>query len=135
VRWLVPEGHTVASINRALSTFKAYSKLAAQAGGVSLETLALIRMIAGYGHREAKRIDEAHQTTRVGRKKAEATSFRQRWRWRSDASQRRNQRVAVLGQAAGWTRCNSVGKPTSGVGDGSDVCWRLRAGDYDRTWS
>jgi integrase len=75
VRWLVAEGLAVASINRALSTVKAYSKLAAQAGAVSPEALALIRAVAGYGHKEAKRLDEARKMPRSGYKKAEATSI------------------------------------------------------------
>jgi site-specific recombinase XerD len=75
VRWLVSEGLAVASINRALSTVKAYSKLAAQADAVSAEALALIRTVAGYSYKEAKRLDEARQTARVGHKKAEPTSI------------------------------------------------------------
>ncbi len=75
VRYLVAEGQAVASINRALSTVKVYSKLAAQAGALSPEALALIRTVAGYGHKEGKRLDEARQKARTGSKKAEPTSI------------------------------------------------------------
>jgi integrase len=75
VRWLVGQGLAVASINRALSTIKAYAKLAALAGAVSPEQLQLIRTVPGYSHKEARRLDEARERARSGHKKAEATSI------------------------------------------------------------
>jgi hypothetical protein len=49
VRWLLPQGYSVGSINVRLSTVKTYAKLAAKAGTVAKDELALIRSVAGYG--------------------------------------------------------------------------------------
>ena len=75
VKWQLQAGHAVASLNRRLSTVKAYAKLAAKAGAISTQELALIRTVAGYGQKEAKRVNEGRETTRIGHKKAEHTSL------------------------------------------------------------
>ena len=75
VRWLVQEGHAVASINRALATVRTYAKLATQAATITPETLALIKTVAGYSTKEGKRLDADRQTSRKGQKKAEAVSI------------------------------------------------------------
>lgn len=75
VKWQLQQGHAVSSINRRLSTVKAYVKLAAKAGALSPQELALIRTVAGYGQKEAKRVNEGRETTRIGHKKAEHTSL------------------------------------------------------------
>lgn len=75
VKWQLAQGHAVGSINRRLSTVKTYAKLAAQAGTITTQDLALIRTVAGYGGKEAKRINEGRDVTRVGSKKAEHISL------------------------------------------------------------
>lgn len=75
VKWQLTQGHAVGSINRRLSTVKTYAKLAAQAGTINAQELALIRTVAGYAGKEAKRVNEGRETTRVGHKKAEHTSL------------------------------------------------------------
>lgn len=75
VKWQLAQGFAVGSINRRLSTVKTYAKLAAQAGAISAQDLALIKTVAGYGQKEAKRADEKRTVSRVGTKKAEHTSI------------------------------------------------------------
>lgn len=71
VKWQLQAGAAVASINRRLSTVKVYAKLASRAGAISAQDLALIKTVAGYGQKEAKRINEGRLITRVGHKKAD----------------------------------------------------------------
>lgn len=71
MQWQLQAGHAVSSINRRLSTIKTYAKLAAQAGAISAQDLALIQTVRGYGAKEAKRVNEKRDTTRVGNKKAQ----------------------------------------------------------------
>lgn len=75
VKWQLQAGHAVGSINRRLSTVKTYAKLAAQAGAINAQELALIKTVAGYGQKEGKRINEGRETTRIGHKKAEHISL------------------------------------------------------------
>ena len=77
VRWLVGEGHAMASINRALATVRTYAKLATQAGAITPEAYTLIKSVAGYSSKEGKRVDAARETSRIGRKKAESVSISQ----------------------------------------------------------
>ena len=72
VKWQLQDGYTTASINRRLSTVKTYAKLAAKAGVLSAEALALIKTVSGYGQKEAKRVNEKRPTTSKGTKKAAA---------------------------------------------------------------
>jgi integrase len=73
VKKLLMDGYAVGTVNNHLSTIKTYAKLAAKAGALSVQRLAMIRTVAGYAHREAKRIDEkragAGIETRLGTKK------------------------------------------------------------------
>ena len=71
VKWQLQQGHAVASVNRRLSTIKMYAKLATKAGVLEAQDLALIKTVSGYGGKEAKRINQQRETTRVGNKKAE----------------------------------------------------------------
>ena len=75
VKWQLRQGHAVASVNRRLSTVKVYARLAARAGAIDAQELALIRTVAGYGQKEAKRVDERRTVTRIGHKKAEHVSL------------------------------------------------------------
>lgn len=75
VKWQLDQGFAVGSINRRLSTVKTYAKLAAQAGAISAQDLALIKTVAGYGQKEAKRVNGGRTVARVGSKKAEHVSI------------------------------------------------------------
>ena len=78
-RWMLLQGYAIASINARLSAVKIYAKLAAKAGALSAEDLAMIRTISGYSRKEGKRIDEkrdeADIPTRTGWKKPEPVSL------------------------------------------------------------
>jgi integrase len=76
--WMVGQGDAVGSINVRLSTVKAYAKLATKAGVLSAEELAMIRTVAGYAHKEARRIDERRETSRRGSKKSTAVHITNR---------------------------------------------------------
>jgi len=76
--WMVGQGDAVGSINVRLSTVKAYAKLATKAGALSPEELAMIRTVAGYAHKEARRIDERRETSRRGSKKSTAVHISQK---------------------------------------------------------
>lgn len=73
VKWLLLEGYAVGTVNVRLSAVKTYAKLAAKAGTISAQELALIRSVAGYARNERKRINErrdlAGLETRQGYKK------------------------------------------------------------------
>ena len=75
VKWQLQQGHATASINRRLSTVKTYAKLATQANAITANELALIQTVKGYGGKEAKRVNEGRDVTRVGSKKAEHVSI------------------------------------------------------------
>ena len=75
VQWMLQAGFAVDSINRKLSTVKVYAKLAAQAGVLSTDDLALIRTVGGYGSKAGKRVDERRNVTRIGAKKADHVSL------------------------------------------------------------
>ena len=78
-RWMLRQGYAIGSVNVRLSTVKTYAKLAAKAGALDRQELAMIRLVEGYPHKEAKRIDdrraEAEIPTRIGAKKAEPVSL------------------------------------------------------------
>ena len=76
--WMVGQGDAVGSINVRLSTVKAYARLATKAGALSPEELAMIRTVAGYAHKEARRIDERRDVARRGSKKSAAVSISQK---------------------------------------------------------
>ncbi len=79
VKWMLLKGYAVGSVNVRLSTVKTYAQLAARAGTLEPDTLAMIRTVRSYGHREGKRIDEKREDaglpTRQGDKKAEPVSL------------------------------------------------------------
>jgi integrase len=73
LKQMLVDGYAVGTANNHLSTIKTYAKLAAKAGAVSMQELAMIRMVSGYSHKEGVRIDEkredAGMDTRIGNKK------------------------------------------------------------------
>ncbi|MCD4685957.1 MAG: site-specific integrase [Anaerolineae bacterium] len=73
--WMIQQGDAVGSVNVRLSTMKTYAKLATKAGAIDPAEHAMIRLVTGYAHKEAKRVDERRETTRRGCKKAQHTSI------------------------------------------------------------
>jgi integrase len=74
---MVRQGYAVATVNARLSAVKTYAKLAAKAGILDRQELAMIAMVDGYGRKDAVRLD-GHRTetgipTRLGCKKPTAT--------------------------------------------------------------
>jgi integrase len=76
VKWALLQGYAVGTINLKLSTVKTYAKLAAKAGVLDAQELAMIRMVAGYSRKEGKRVNEKREQadipTRKGDKKRDA---------------------------------------------------------------
>jgi integrase len=73
VKWLLQNRYSVATVNNRLSAVKKYAQLAAKAGVLPANEIALIRAVNGYGRTEGKRIDARRPVTRRGGKKAEHT--------------------------------------------------------------
>lgn len=63
-RWLLAAGYAVSTVNVRLSTVKVYAGLAAQAGELDPQELALIKAVHGYKRSEAKHLDELREVTR-----------------------------------------------------------------------
>jgi len=74
-RWLLLEGYATGTVNGHLSTVKTYAQLAARAGALSPQDMAMIRTVSGYSRKEGKQVDEkrtaASIPTRTGSKKSE----------------------------------------------------------------
>jgi integrase len=75
VRWQLQQGYAIGSINVHLSTIKKYCALAARAGTLATEEIALIKLVQGYRHKEGRNIDANRERTRVGAKKADAVQI------------------------------------------------------------
>ena len=70
-RWQLAKGYATGSVNVRSTTIKLYCGLAAKAGYLSTQELALIKMVKGYYQTEARNIDEKRtQTRQEGAKKA-----------------------------------------------------------------
>ncbi len=70
VKWQLAQGSAITTLNRRLSTIKVYAKLAAQAGVIDTQALALIKTVNGYAKNEGRRIDARRPITRVSDKKS-----------------------------------------------------------------
>jgi integrase len=73
--WMVQEGDAVSTINARLSAVKTFARLAMKAGALTPEEYAVIRTVAGYSQKEAKRVNERREVTRRGHKKAQHVSI------------------------------------------------------------
>jgi integrase len=76
--WMVQEGDAVSTINARLSAVKTYARLAMKAGALTPEEYAVIRTVAGYSQKEAKRVNERREVTRRGYKKEQHVSIDKR---------------------------------------------------------
>jgi integrase len=65
---LLNQGYAVGSVNLALSTIKAYAKLAHKAGALSRDEYLKIKDVSGYSQKEMNRVNEGRGTTRFTRK-------------------------------------------------------------------
>ena len=74
-QWMVGAGYAVGSVNVRLSTVKTYARLAMKAGVLSVTDHAMIKSVEGYSRKEAKRVDERREVTRLGDKKAESVTL------------------------------------------------------------
>lgn len=74
-RWLLVEGYAIGTVNSRLSTVKRYAALAAQAGTVPPEALAMIQTVKGYSRRQGRNVDQGRERTRRGAKKAAAVTI------------------------------------------------------------
>ena len=76
VRWQLQQGYATGSINVRLATVKAYCEVAAKAGELPAEALALIKAVKGYRQKEARNIDDGRPVKRRPQsKKAEWVSI------------------------------------------------------------
>jgi integrase len=75
-RWQLTQGYALGSVNVRLATIKVYCGLAAKAGYLSTQELALIRSVEGYRASDARNVDEKReQTRRPEAKKASPVSL------------------------------------------------------------
>ena len=71
IRWQLTQGYALGSVNVRMATVKAYCGLAAKAGYLAGQELALIKSVEGYRAGEARNVDEKRvQTRRPDAKKA-----------------------------------------------------------------
>jgi integrase len=71
VRWQLQQGYAIGSINVHLATVKKYCQLAAKAGTIAPDEIALIRLVQGFRQKEGRNADKIREQRRVGTKKAE----------------------------------------------------------------
>lgn len=76
---MLAEGFAHGTINRRLSTVRAYAGLAMQAGWIEPGEHTKIKTVSGYGGKQARRMDERREeagvATRIGSKRAEHVSI------------------------------------------------------------
>ena len=70
--WLLQQGQAISTINRRLSTVRAFCRLAAQAGTLAADELRMVETVKGMGGKAARNIDQNRETTRTGHKKSDA---------------------------------------------------------------
>ena len=119
VRWQLQQGYAIGSINVRLATIKKYCALAAKAGSLPVEEIALIRLVQGFRHKEGRNTDEGRERTRVGRKKAEAViiSFdqAQQLKQQPDTSQGRRDAFLMCLLLDHGLRCGEIAELPTGA--------------------
>jgi Site-specific recombinase XerD len=75
LEWQKQRGYAIGSIGVRLATVKTYCKFAQRAGVIPQTELALILMVKSFSHREGVNLDKRREITRVGEKKATATTI------------------------------------------------------------
>jgi integrase len=69
--WQRDQGYAISTINARLSHVRTYAGLAVSAGVIPADEGTRIKAVSGYDSREAARVDERRNQTRIGDKKAE----------------------------------------------------------------
>lgn len=69
--WMISQGYAVGTVNVRLATIKRYARLAAKAGVIDTDNYAKMKLVTGYNHKEAKRVNAHRDTARRGHKKAD----------------------------------------------------------------
>lgn len=72
IKWQLQQGYAIGSINVRLSTVKTYCTLAAQAGYIDGNHLALIKAVKGYRPGEARNVDADRARLKLATRKPEA---------------------------------------------------------------
>lgn len=79
IQHMLQAGFALGTVNLHLSTIKTFARMAAAAGSLPTQELALIALVSGYSRKEGRKIDEkraqANQDTRRGAKKADFTAL------------------------------------------------------------
>jgi integrase len=68
-KWMLDAGYAIGTVNVNLSAVKSYAKLATKAGALDKSAYAMIALVQGYSHKEARNLDEGREITRLGDKK------------------------------------------------------------------
>lgn len=129
VRWQEQAGYAIGSINVRLSTVKKYAALATEAGILTTDELARIRMVAGHSFKEGVHLDEqrdeagiATRIDRPGAKKAAAVQLdeyeaRQLKRHQPDTPKGRRDALLMCLLLDHGLRCGEVAALTVGSFD------------------
>jgi integrase len=72
IRWQIQQGYAIGSINVRLSTIKTYCTLAARAGFIDGNHLALIQAVRGYRPAEARNVDADRQRAKLATRRPES---------------------------------------------------------------
>lgn len=75
VKWQGNQGYSIGSINVRLATIKTYCGLAVRSHMLTASKLDLIKTVKGYSHKAGRNLDKGRDVTRLGDKKATATSL------------------------------------------------------------
>lgn len=67
--WLLQKGQAVATINRRVSTVRAFCRLASQAGHLDVIQVQLMESIKSISRKAARNVDSRREVTRIGNKK------------------------------------------------------------------
>lgn len=76
-RWMLQSGFAINTVNQRVSAIRWYCQLAARAGFISGDALAMINSVRLIRHSEGMKIDEKRPVSRVGRKKSSSVQMSQ----------------------------------------------------------
>lgn len=139
VHWQMQQGYAIRTIDARLSTVKVYCRLAAKAGYLPAEHLALIQAVEGYAGRDAINVDLQRPVTRRGAKKAlpvEVTASQvELLKDRPDTPDGRRDRLLVCLICDHGLRCSEVADLDIGsiqLQAGKLVFYRTKVNQWDR---
>jgi integrase len=70
-KWQLADGYAIDSVNRRLSTVKAYAQLALKAGALDVQEYAMIRTVKGYGQKEKPNVDSKRRADGIETRRTE----------------------------------------------------------------